>query len=108
VAEGMKKVVLRFRGRAAWQVSQRVWHPIDQIVKLDEHEVEMSFHVSSIREMVGWVLGWGEQVIVLEPAELITRVATRAREAAALYERAKPAVEKEGEINRRHDNTNTE
>ena len=107
VEEGMKEVVLRFRGRAAWQVSQRVWHPTQQIVQLDEHEVEMRFQVSSIREMVGWVLGWGEQVIVLEPAELIARVATRAREAAALYERAKPAIDKESEIDRSHDNTNT-
>jgi predicted DNA-binding transcriptional regulator YafY len=85
VEEGMKEVVLRFRGRAAWQVSQRVWHPTQQIIQLGEQEVEMRLHVSSIREVVGWVLGWGEQVTVLEPAELIARVATEAQQVAKLY-----------------------
>ena len=48
-------------------------------------EIEMRFDVSSVREVVGWVLGWGEQVTALRPRELVEQVALQARLVGNLY-----------------------
>lgn len=85
VEEGLREVVLRFRGRAAWEVSQRVWHPTQRITPLADGGVELRLHVSCVRELVGWVMGWGEHVTVLAPAELSTQISARARGIANLY-----------------------
>ena len=83
--EGMMEVRLRFRGQAAWKVQQRLWHPTQTIIPVSLDEIEMRFDVSSVREVVGWVLGWGEQVTALRPRELVEQVALQARLVGNLY-----------------------
>ncbi len=85
VEEGLREVVLRFRGRAAWEVRQRMWHPTQRITSLGNEDVELRLLVSCVRELVGWVMGWGEQVTVLAPDELSGQISARAREVASLY-----------------------
>jgi len=85
VEEGVREVVLRFRGRAAWEICQRVWHPTQRITPLGSEGVELRLRVSCVRELVGWVMGWGEHVTVLAPGELSGEISARARQVANLY-----------------------
>lgn len=85
VEDGLREVVLRFRGRAAWEVSQRIWHPTQRLTRIGTEGVELRLRVSCVRELVGWVMGWGEHVTVLAPFELSAQVSARAREVANLY-----------------------
>jgi len=83
------RVVLRFTGWAARMVSERRWHPSQQSKWLSKKEdvLEMVLELSSFEEISRWILSWGPQVEVLEPAEL--REAVPEALAAALKNYAK-------------------
>jgi predicted DNA-binding transcriptional regulator YafY len=83
--EGELYVSLRFRPPAAWRVKQRLWHPSQTLIPLPGDAIEMRFAVSSLREVVTWVLSWGDDVTVLGPSELLEQIAAQARRVAALY-----------------------
>lgn len=79
---GREAVVrLRLEGWAARVASERRWHPSQEVRPLGNGRVEIELHLSGLEEVFRWVMSWGEQVEVLEPAELRDRVR---KEAAVL------------------------
>jgi predicted DNA-binding transcriptional regulator YafY len=67
-----RRIKLRFTGWAARLVSERRWHPSQQIDwngNLDD-ELIMNLELSSFEEIRRWIVSWGPQVEVLEPEEL--------------------------------------
>jgi len=66
------RIRLRFTGWAARLVSERRWHPSQQIVWKGKRadELLMTLELSSFEEIRRWILSWGTQVEVLEPKEL--------------------------------------
>jgi predicted DNA-binding transcriptional regulator YafY len=81
------KVVLRLAGRAAEQIPERLIHPSQVFTELRGGGLLMTFQVRGWQELAWWILSWGGDVEVLEPAELRDYVRRNVREAAALYAR---------------------
>ncbi len=81
------EVVLRLRGRAAEQIPERTIHPTQSFTELRGGAILMRFTVRGWQELAWWILSWGGDVEVLEPADLRDYVRRNVREAAALYAR---------------------
>lgn len=79
-----RKVKVRFRGTAARLVPERVWHNSQ---KLTAHKsgVVLEMRVGISPDLRQWILGWGAEAEVLEPAELRKAIAQEARDAASIY-----------------------
>jgi proteasome accessory factor B len=73
---------IRFFDWAAQVVSERRWHPSQEIktVKKDGSEIEMSLELGDLKEITRWVLSWGGQAKVLAPKELKAAVKKEVRQ----------------------------
>lgn len=84
-SDEMTEVRVRFAARvakaavAARVVAER------EIDRRDDGTVEITYHVADVDELVRWVLGWGTQAEVLEPASIRQRIASLASEISAKY-----------------------
>ena len=83
------EVVLRFRPEVAGRVREAQWHPSQRVGELADGSLEWHATVAGTIEIRLWILQWGSDVEVLEPAALREDVATTLREALGRY--ARPA-----------------
>lgn len=81
-AEGRFEVVLRFPAKVADFIREKRWHPSQGLRELRSGGVELRLKLSSLVEIQRWVLGWGGEVRVVRPPELVRGV--RAAAAAIL------------------------
>ncbi|MEX2577993.1 MAG: WYL domain-containing protein [Verrucomicrobiales bacterium] len=81
------RIRIRFDGWAARMVSERRWHPSQQIKWLGKREesLEMILELCGFEEISRWILSWGPQVEVLEPEELRNTVRGALAEAGKRY-----------------------
>lgn len=79
-----RKVVLKFTGVAARLVGERVWHA-SQEFRREGASLVLTMTVGLSPDLRQWILGWGAEAEVLEPAELRRAVAEAAEAAAAVY-----------------------
>ncbi len=77
------RVVLRLRGPAARVVRERRWHSSQEVTRRGEGETVGEFHVSDTPDLLQFVLRWGADAEVLEPASLRQKVLAHAREIVA-------------------------
>jgi predicted DNA-binding transcriptional regulator YafY len=78
-------VRIEFAPKVARYVTRRKWMP-DQV--LEEHaggRVVLTMTVRGTRDVLPWVLGFGEHAVVLEPASLRDEMAVVTRKMAAAY-----------------------
>jgi len=68
------RVRLRFSARVAPELNDNIWHRTQTRVALADGRVELHFVLDGVGEVLRWVLGFGDQVEVLEPPELRRRV----------------------------------
>jgi proteasome accessory factor B len=80
-------VVLRFAADQAPYVVEREWHPSQRFRSRRDGRLEMTFRAAGEREIVRWILGWGEGVEVVRPPSLRARVARVLRRAGQHYAR---------------------
>lgn len=66
------------KATAAW-VKDRIWHPSQQLTLLKDGRLKMSLRVADTRELVGWILSFGNGVRVVSPAALRAKVREEAR-----------------------------
>lgn len=86
--EGPDSVVhLHFTAVVARNVSEVLWHPTQKAQFRDDGSLDFYVTVSGLREILWWILGYGDQVEVLKPEKLRTMVARRLRTAAERYAR---------------------
>lgn len=80
-------VKIRFSGFAARVVSERRWHPSQEIEKVEEDGsvIVITLQLSALEDIARWILGFGSQAEVVAPRELRERVAAELKKAAAQY-----------------------
>ena len=70
----LEQIVLRFSGRAAQLVRERNWHSSQQIQELADGNIELSFTLNSLEEIMPWILSWGKACEVVSPTKLQRKV----------------------------------
>ena len=68
--DGHYLVELRFAVSAAGRVAEKVWHRTQTTEPQPDGGVVLRLAVSDLCEVKRWVLGWGAECTVLQPAEL--------------------------------------
>ena len=76
---------IRFQPFAAQLVRERVWHHSQKIKELREGGLELELKLGSLEEIERWILSWGNEAEVLEPARLRQRLAETGQEFVARY-----------------------
>jgi len=84
---GAFDVVLRFSKRVADYVREKKWHASQRLRVLEDGSLELRMRLSSLPEVERWVLGWGGDVEVIEPAPLVETVRDAARKILGLVPR---------------------
>lgn len=88
IPEGqLHRVELEFTSKVAANVAEVRWHPTQESRTLPDGRCVMCFEVDGLAEVTWWLLGYGDQVLVRQPAELAERVAAAHRAAASQYSR---------------------
>jgi predicted DNA-binding transcriptional regulator YafY len=78
-------VVLRFSPSVADRVHETTWHSLQRTERTSDGGLIWRSTVSGVIEIRLWILSWGEDVEVLEPAELREQVSGILRRAAERY-----------------------
>ncbi len=81
----LETVVVRFTRGVAKRVAETRWHPSQELEPQADGSLLWRARVAGLREVKIWLLGWGADAEVLEPAGLRAEVADELRRAAALY-----------------------
>ncbi len=68
------EVRLRFSPPAVARVRESVWHPSQRLSPGPDGSIDMAVTVAGTVEITPWILGWGDSIEVLAPADLRRRV----------------------------------
>ena len=79
------EVVLRFSRAVADRVLETTWHPLQDTKRSDDGTLVWRSTVSGVIEIRLWILSWGDDVEVIEPAELRSQVREILARAVARY-----------------------
>jgi proteasome accessory factor B len=85
VIEPPERVRIRFGARRALYVREHDWHPSQEIEALPGGEIELRMDVGPGEEIASWVLSFGADAEVIEPASLRAHVASELARAAKPY-----------------------
>lgn len=88
--EHASRVRLRFAPAAAAEIAERRWHRRQRLTRREDGGVELAFEVAGLTEVERWVLGFGGDVVVLEPRELAERVRAAHAAGAGRYASRRP------------------
>jgi proteasome accessory factor B len=83
-------VRIRFEPGVADRVRERIWHDSQEMKDLPEGRLELTMRLGALAEVESWILGWGSQAEVIEPAELRERMKAAAEGLASLYSKREP------------------
>jgi predicted DNA-binding transcriptional regulator YafY len=86
------EVTIEFSREKALLASSREWHVTQQLAKLPDGRLRLTFSCADLAPVVSWILEWGPHARVTEPSELVAMVATELRAASAQYPHAKAAA----------------
>jgi predicted DNA-binding transcriptional regulator YafY len=79
------KVKLKFASSIADFISECSWHPSQKLSKNKNGSLNAEFNVDGLSEIKIWVMGFGGNVEVLEPAELKKDIVKTLKETLLLY-----------------------
>ncbi len=81
------EVKIRFSGFAARIISERRWHPSQELEMLDEegNVVELTMMLSALEDVARWVMGFGAQAEAISPPGFREMVSSELRRAADQY-----------------------
>jgi proteasome accessory factor B len=68
------KVRIRFSETVAPYIRERQWHPKQELKELKSGELDLIFTTNHIMEVKDWVMSWGPQARVMEPAKLVDKI----------------------------------
>jgi predicted DNA-binding transcriptional regulator YafY len=67
-------VWLRFSTRLSPEIREAFWHRSQRVIDLPDRRADLHLVIDGLDEILGWVLGFGDEVEVLAPPELRDRV----------------------------------
>jgi predicted DNA-binding transcriptional regulator YafY len=70
----IERVVVRFSPEVAQRVGETTWHPSQETTIGEDGWLTWTAQVAGIQEIRSWILGWGGEAEVIEPATLRERV----------------------------------
>lgn len=79
------RVVIRFQPLVARNVAEVIWHKTQQYEFQPDGSLIYRVRVSGLGEIMWWILGYGDQAEVIEPAKLRQMVAERVKRLADIY-----------------------
>jgi predicted DNA-binding transcriptional regulator YafY len=85
VFEDAMTVIVRVRADQAAYVSEREWHSSQQIQKLPDGGVQLTFRAGGSFEIERWILGWGDAMEVIAPESLRESVKSKCVAMLSLY-----------------------
>jgi len=62
------------KSQKAALVEARAWYPAQQLARMADGRVRLTFTVANLEPLVSWILEWGPHARALEPPELVTCV----------------------------------
>jgi len=78
-------VRLRFAPSVATYISERTWHPRQQLKHRRDGSIEMSLPVKTFAGITSWILGFGDDVEVLAPKSLRNSIVSCLVQTASQY-----------------------
>jgi len=78
-------VVVRFSPLVARNVAEVVWHKTQRVAHREDGAIDFQVRVSGLNEISWWILGYGDQAEVLQPAALRQLIAKRAGRLVEMY-----------------------
>ena len=79
------RVIIRFLPMVSGNVAEVNWHKTQRVTYQDDGSIIFEVDVDGLREISWWVLGYGDQAVVLEPPELREMVAARVEKMSRYY-----------------------
>jgi proteasome accessory factor B len=79
-------VVLAFHERVSAYIRERTWHPTQTFGTRPDGRLELRMYVADTIELRTWILGFGDDVEVLQPTDLRSGIADSMRRAIERYE----------------------
>ena len=80
-----QQVVIDFGKNISRRIRERLWHESQQFEDTKGGGVRMTMQVSDLEFVCAWVLGWGADAKVVQPARLRKMIREKARATADLY-----------------------
>ncbi len=74
-----QEVTIRFSKMVAQNVAEVMWHNTQRIEQRDDGSIDYHVTVSGLMEISWWVLGYGDQAVVISPKKLKDIVVHRCR-----------------------------
>ncbi|MCH6258839.1 YafY family transcriptional regulator [Puniceicoccaceae bacterium K14] len=84
-AQGNTEVIIDFSPSIAGYIQENNWHPTQQIERLANGWVRLTFHLERPQDIVQWVISWGEQAKLIKPQNLQKDVTAAAKRILAHY-----------------------
>ena len=81
----VETIKLRFSPQVARIIAETVWHPSQVLEPQDDGALTTILKVTNTIDLRAWILGWGEDVEVLEPVELRKSIVKTAKELLSIY-----------------------
>ncbi|MCB9849668.1 MAG: transcriptional regulator [Phycisphaerales bacterium] len=78
-------IALRFAPMVAGNVEEVLWHKTQMTQRLPDGSLRFEVDIDGLSEIAWWILGYGDQVEVLEPTELREIIAEHARNMLAFH-----------------------
>ncbi len=70
-----QEVKIRFSPSQAPYIRERTWHPSQKIESERDGSIILTLNVGDLNEVKRWLIGFGSEAVVLEPAELTAEIA---------------------------------
>ncbi|MCB2206238.1 WYL domain-containing protein [bacterium] len=78
-------VVIRFDKTVVPSIESRRWHPTQSMSRDDEGNLTLRMHLGPSKELIAWILRWGQFAEVLEPSSLRKEMAATIKEMSRNY-----------------------
>ena len=79
-SQGEYEVVIRFNEMVADYIREKRWHDSQQLKELKNGGVELRLKLSSLQEIERWVLTWGGNAVVAQPATELAQMVRKSAE----------------------------